>query len=210
MLEILRDSFGFLFEDELIQEIAKEGAIKEYKDGDMIMEPGKIIKSIPLLLNGAIKVSRVDENDDELLLYFIESGDTCAMTLNCCMNQSKSAIKAIAENDVKMVMVPVEKMDEWLVKYKSWRSFIMESFQMRLNEVLQTVDSIAFLKMDERLLQYLQDKTKISHDVTLHTTHEEIARDLHTSRVVISRLLKKLEINGDVKLHRNSIDVISL
>jgi len=95
-------------------------------------------------------------------------------------------------------------MDIWLTKYKTWREFIMESFQTRLNEVLHAVDSIAFLKMDERLLQYLQDKTKIAHDTTLPTTHENIAKDLHTSRVVVSRLLKTLENNGDVVFHRNS------
>lgn len=210
MIEIVKQSFGFVFEDELIEEIAQLGTIRDIKEGDTIMEPGNYIKSIPLLLEGAIKISRLDEKGDELLLYFIESGDTCAMTLNCCMSNSKSAIKAVAESDVKLIMVPVEQMDIWLAKYKTWRAFIMDSFQTRLNEVLNAVDSIAFLKMDERLLQYLQDKTKIVHDATLHTTHEMIAKDLHTSRVVISRLLKKLENNGDVVLHRNSIDVINL
>ena len=210
MREIVEQNFGFILENELLNEISELGTIKEFEEGSIILEPGNYIKSIPLLLEGAIKVSRMDENGDELLLYFIESGDTCAMTLNCCMSNSKSAIKAIAESDVKMIMVPVEQMDLWLEKYKSWRAFIMESFQTRLNEVLHAVDSIAFLKMDERLLQYLQDKTKIVHDTTIKTTHEEIAKDLHTSRVVISRLLKKLENNGDVVLHRNSIDVISI
>ena len=210
MKEIVSQNFGFILEDELLQEISDLGTIKEIKEGNTILEPGNYIKSIPLLLEGVIKISRVDEKGDELLLYFIESGDTCAMTLNCCLSSSKSAIKAIAESDVKMIMVPVEQMDIWLTQYKSWRAFIMESFQTRLNEVLHAVDSIAFLKMDERLLQYLQDKTKIVHDTTIKTTHEEIAKDLHTSRVVISRLLKKLEMNGDVVLHRSSIDVISI
>lgn len=210
MKEIVKQNFGFILEDELLEEISQLGTLKEVKEGAYILEPGNYIKSIPLLLDGAIKVSRVDENGDELLLYFIESGDTCAMTLNCCMSNSKSAIKAVAESDVKLIMVPIEQMDIWLTKYKSWREFVMESFQTRLNEVLNAVDSIAFLKMDERLLQYLQDKTKIAHDTTLHTTHERIAKDLHTSRVVVSRLLKKLEVNGDVVLHRNSIDVINL
>lgn len=210
MIDIVKNSFGFILEEDLLEEISQLGTIRELKEGDTILEPGNYIKSIPLLLDGAIKISRLDDNGDELLLYFIESGDTCAMTLNCCMSNSKSAIKAIAESDVKLIMVPVEQMDIWLTKYKTWREFIMESFQTRLNEVLHAVDSIAFLKMDERLLQYLQDKTKIAHDTTLHTTHENIAKDLHTSRVVVSRLLKKLENNGDVVLHRNSIDVINL
>lgn len=210
MLEEIKEHFGFMLEEDLLEEISEFGVLKSIDTNDTIIEPGAYIKSMPLLLEGAIKVSRVDDKGDELLLYFIESGDTCAMSLNCCMSNSKSEIKATAETPVRMIMVPVSKMDEWLVKYKSWRSFIMNSFQARLQEVLQTVDNIAFLNMDERLLHYLQDKTKINHNATIHTTHEEIAKDLHTSRVVISRLLKKLENSGDVVLHRNAIDVINL
>jgi CRP/FNR family transcriptional regulator, anaerobic regulatory protein len=210
MLEEIKEHFGFMLEEDLLKEISEFGVLKSINENDTIIEPGAYIKSMPLLLEGAIKVSRVDDKGDELLLYFIESGDTCAMSLNCCLSNSKSEIKATAETPVRMIMIPVSKMDEWLVKYKSWRSFIMNSFQARLQEVLQTVDNIAFLNMDERLMQYLQDKTKITHSTKIQTTHEEIAKDLHTSRVVISRLLKKLEHSGDVVLHRNAIDVINL
>lgn len=210
MKEQLNAQYGYLFENELLDEIIEVGTIRSISADGHLIDPGQYIKSIPLLLEGVIKVSRLDENGDELLLYFIESGDTCAMTLNCCMQGSKSEIKAIAETDTKLIMIPLEKMEEWLIKYRSWRNFILNSYQTRLHEVLQTVDSVAFLKMDERLLQYLQDKTKIEHSETIHITHEEIAKDLHSSRVVISRLLKKLEKGGQVKLHRNSIDVIDL
>ncbi len=206
----LETQYGYLFEVELLNEIADVGTVRSISADGHLIDPGQYIKSIPLLLEGVIKVSRLDEQGDELLLYFIESGDTCAMTLNCCMQGSKSEIKAVAETDTKLLMIPLEKMEEWLVKYRSWRNFILNSYQSRLHEVLQTVDSIAFQKMDERLLHYLQDKTKINHSETIHITHEEIAKDLHSSRVVISRLLKKLEKEGQVKLHRNSIDVIDL
>jgi CRP/FNR family transcriptional regulator len=165
---------------------------------------------MPLLLEGTIKVSRKDSDGDEILLYFIEKGDTCAMSMSCCMNNAKSQIIAVAETDTELIMVPISKMDDWMVKYKSWREFVLNSYQSRLNEVIQTVDSLAFLKMDERLLNYLQDKTKIFHSSSITITHEEVAKDFHTSRVVISRLLKKLEVKGDVKLHRNSIEVINL
>lgn len=210
MKELLKQQFNYVLEEELIDEIAELGVIREIKQDDQLIEPGQYIKSMPLLLEGVIKVSRLDENGDELLLYFIEGGDTCAMTLNCCMQGSKSEIKATAEIDAKLIMIPLDKMEDWLVKYRSWRNFILNSYQTRLNEVLQTVDSIAFHNMDDRLLNYLQDKTKINHSETIHITHEEIAKDLHSSRVVISRLLKKMEVNGLVKLHRNSIDVIEL
>lgn len=210
MKEELNAQYGYLFEDELLNEIVEIGTVRTIPQDGHLIDPGQYIKSIPLLLEGVIKVSRLDENGDELLLYFIESGDTCAMTLNCCMQGSKSEIKAVAETEARLLMIPLDKMEEWLVKYRSWRNFILNSYQARLHEVLQTVDSIAFLKMDERLLNYLQDKTKIGHSETINITHEEIAKDLHSSRVVISRLLKKLEIEGQVKLHRNSIDVIDL
>ena len=107
-------------------------------------------------------------------------------------------------------MIPIQKMEEWTSKYKSWRNFVFQSYHDRLEELLKTVDSIAFLKMDERLLKYLQEKVHIMGDATLKITHQEIAYELHTSRVVISRLLKKLEKLGKIKLHRNSIEVISI
>ena len=148
---------------------------------------------------------RQDNDGDELLLYFLGKGDTCAITLSCCLGQTKSEIRAIAETEAKLIMVPIQKMEEWSEKYKSWRSFVFESYHNRLNEMLETIDSIAFLKMDERLIKYIKEKARISQDKTIHNTHQEIAYELHTSRVVISRLLKKLENLGKVKLHRNHI-----
>ena len=153
----------------------------------------------------AIKILREDNDGDELLLYFLEKGDTCAMTLTCCIGQTKSEIRAIAETDATLIMIPIQKMEEWAGKYKSWRKFVFESYHNRLNEMFSIIDSIAFLKMDERLLKYLKEKSRISRNLTIHNTHQEIAYELHTSRVVISRLLKKLENLGKIKLHRNHI-----
>jgi len=127
------------------------------------------------------------------------------MTLTCCLGQAKSEIRAIAETEAKLIMIPVQKMEEWSAKYKSWRNFVFESYHSRLNEMLDTIDSIAFLKMDERLLKYLNEKARVSKDNTIHNTHQEIACELHTSRVVVSRLLKKLENLGKIELHRNHI-----
>jgi CRP/FNR family transcriptional regulator len=157
-----------------------------------------------------IKILREDDQGDELLLYFLENGDTCAMTLTCCLGHTKSEIRAIAETDVALIMVPVQKMEEWLTNYKSWRNFVLQSYHNRLNEMLETVDSIAFLKMDERLLKYLGKKAKVNKDHIIHSTHQEIAYELHTSRVVISRLLKKLENMGKIALNRNHITILNL
>ena len=165
---------------------------------------------MPLLISGAIKILREDEHGEELVLYYLEKGDTCAMTLSCCMGQTKSKIRAVAETNVELIMLPKEKMLEWLGKYKTWQTYILQSYHSRMDELLEAVDTIAFLKMDERLFKYLKDKAMVVHNDVLHVTHKEIAEDLHTSRVVISRLLKKLENEGKIKLFRNSIKVLEL
>ena len=210
MLHELEEAYGFLFEKELLEEIAEVGTFKNCNAGDRIMEIGNYVNSMPLLLQGAIKILREDSEGNELLLYFLERGDTCAMTLNCCLGQTKSEIRAVAETDARLIMIPINKMEEWTARYKSWRNFVFESYHTRLSEMLDTIDTIAFLNMDERLMRYLRDKAKINGDENVQSTHQQIAYDLHTSRVVISRLLKKLEIEGKISLQRNQIKVLDL
>jgi CRP/FNR family transcriptional regulator, anaerobic regulatory protein len=208
--EELKEAYSFIFEDQLMDEIAGFGMLKEMKAGEKIIEIGEYVKNMPLLLEGAIKILREDKDGDELLLYFLERGDTCAMTLSCCLGQTRSEIRAVAEKDTRLIMIPIEKMEDWTSKYKSWRNFVFESYHTRLSEMLDTIDTIAFLNMDARLMRYLQDKAKINGSELIQVTHQEIAYDLHTSRVVISRLLKKLELEGKINLQRNSIKVIDL
>ena len=210
MIEELRANYGYLFEEELLEEINKVGVFKEITAGFKLMEIGDYIKSMPLLVSGSVKILREDDNGDELLLYYIERGDTCAMTFSCCLGQSKSQIRAVAETDTTLIMVPVQKMEEWMGKYKSWQNFILQSYHSRMTELLEAIDTIAFLKMDERILKHLQDKAKVIGNDEIHSTHQEIAHDLHTSRVVVSRLLKSLENQGKIKLNRNNITVIDL
>ncbi|MDO6737286.1 Crp/Fnr family transcriptional regulator [Wenyingzhuangia sp. 2_MG-2023] len=208
MLTLLEQHYGYIFEKELLEEIVRVSTIKEVPAGTTLMNIGQYVKSMPLLLEGVIKILREDEEGDELLLYFLEKGDTCAMTMSCCTGNKKSEIKAVTELDTKLVMIPVEKMDEWVGKYKSWRTFVLGSYHHRLMELLETVDNIAFKKMDERLLKYLHDKVAVTASRKIKSTHQEIAYELHTSRVVISRLLKKLENQGIIALHRNSLEVL--
>lgn len=210
MIRELQENYGAFFEKELLEEINQTGTFKEIPAGFELIKPGSYIKSMPLIISGAIKILREDDDGDELLLYFLERGDTCAMTLSCCLGHQKSEVKAIAETDAKLVMIPIEKMEEWTSKYKSWRNFVFDSYHNRLIEAFETIDSIAFLNMDDRLLKYLKDKIKVTQDNIIRNTHQAIAYDLHTSRVVISRLLKKLEKNGVVKLDRNSIEVLNI
>lgn len=210
MIEELKQHYGYLFEDELLQEINSVGTYRDIPEGLKLIEIGDYIKSMPLLISGAVKILREDKDGDELVLYFIEQGDTCAMTLSCCLGDSKSEIRAIAETNARLMMIPVQKMEEWLGKYKSWRQFVLQSYQNRMTELLEAIDTIAFLKMDERLFKYLKDKAMVNHNDIIHVTHQEIASDMHTSRVVVSRLLKALEIDGRIELHRNNIKVIDL
>ena len=210
MSKELTAQYGHIFEDELLGEINELGIFKEVAEGEKLMEIGQYIKSMPLMVSGVIKILREDNDGNELLLYFLENGDTCAMSLVCCMGNTQSEVRAVAETDSKVIMLPVQKMEEWMSTYKSWRTFVLTTYQTRLNELMDTVDSIAFLKMDERLLKYLKDKVRVTKKSTIYNTHQEIAYDLNTSRVVVSRLLKKLETLGKVKLHRNYFKIIEL
>jgi len=210
MIQELKLSYGQTFEKALINEILQVGTYKEVPAGFKMMDIGSYVKGMPLLVSGAIKVLREDKDGNELLLYYLEKGETCSMTMTCCMGQTKSEIRAIAETDAKLIMIPIQKMELWTAKYKTWRNFVFESYHNRLNEMLHTLDSIAFDNMDERLLAYLKEKARVNEDKTIHSTHQEIAYDLHSSRVVISRLLKKFENLGRIELHRNYIEILHL
>ena len=135
MIELLKETYGFIFEDQLIEEIAKVSLLRDFKEGDVLIDFGDYIRKMPLLINGAIKILREDFDEGELLLYFIERGDTCAMTMACCMGNIKSEIRAVAETNGQVVMIPVEKMEEWLGKYKSWRNYVFNSYNNRLKEI---------------------------------------------------------------------------
>lgn len=209
MKELLNETYGGIFEKDLIEEIASVAKLVEFKEGDILIDIGKYIKTMPLLISGAIKIMREDFDIGELLLYFIKKGDTCSMTLNCCMGDKKSEIRAIAENDGLVAMIPVNKMEEWMGKYKSWRAFVFQSYNNRFNEMLAAIDNIAFMNMDERLYSYLLEKSKINNSRTITKTHQEIAYELNSSRVVISRLLKALENDGKIRLNRNNIELLS-
>lgn len=208
MIDLLKETYGFVFEDDLIVEISKVSKFHSFNEGEILIDFGNYIKNMPLLINGAIKILREDFDEGELLLYFIEKGGTCAMTMACCMGQNKSEIRAIAETNGIVIMIPIEKMEEWLGKYKSWRTYVFNSYNNRLKEMLSAIDNLAFMKMDERLLGYIREKVKINKTRTVQNTHQEIADDLHTSRVVISRLLKALENDGVIRLNRASIELL--
>ena len=208
MKQILTPIFNTIFEEKLIDEIVKFAIVKDFVEGEIILDIGNDSNAMPLLLSGGIKISRVDQNQGELVLYFIEKGNTCAMTLTSCLNNTKSEIRGTAETIGQIILIPIEKMEEWLTKFKTWRNFVFDSYNIRLMEMLEAIDTLAFMNLDERLYKYLTDKAKVIGDTEIHTTHQVIAYEMHTSRVVISRLLKALELQGKIKLHRNKIEIL--
>lgn len=208
MIQELKQYYGSLFEPALLDEINGVATFMEVSEGEDLIKPGQYIKSMPLLLSGSVKIMRPDAEGEELLLYHLEKGDTCAMTMTCCIGNTKSEIHAVTETASKLLMIPVGKMEEWSSKYKTWRNFVFTSYHNRMMELLESVDNIAFNNMDERLENYLNDKIVILNSKHIYITHKEIAADLHTSRVVISRLLKKMEKNQKIELHRSFIEVL--
>lgn len=204
----LDDYFSVVFESELIEEILQVGTLRQIKAGELMIDVGDELTQVPLLLNGAIKIIRVDNKGDEIVLYYLERGDTCAISFVNCLHQRKSIFRGIAEKDSEAIFVPVQMIEKWMIKYKSWRHFVVDSYHIRLLEMVEAIESLAFMQMDDRLFKYLTDKAKIMRSTTLNTTHQELADDLNTSRVVVSRLLKQLEREKKIKLNRNKIEVI--
>ncbi|MDN3492170.1 Crp/Fnr family transcriptional regulator [Winogradskyella bathintestinalis] len=208
MTEALRTEYGSQFEPALIEEINQVATLVELPEGQDLIRPGQYIKAMPLLLSGSIKIMRPDGDGEELLLYHLEKGDTCAMTMSCCIGNTISEIHAVTETEVKLLMIPVELMEVWSRKYKTWRDFVFSSYHARMMELLESVDNIAFHNMGERLEKYLHDKKEILNSRFIYITHKEIANDLHTSRVVVSRLLKKMEYDDKISLHRSFIEIM--
>ncbi|MGG9964176.1 Crp/Fnr family transcriptional regulator [Ferruginibacter sp. SUN106] len=201
-------NFESVFEPALIKEMYESGEIKHFKEGDIIMDYGKYIRMMPLIINGTIKVYRMDENGKEILLYYLSSNESCSMAYSCCVEAKKSEVKAIAEDDVELLAIPHTKLDDWLCTYPTWKNYIMRSFNERFLELLKSIESIAFHKLDERLVAYLKEKQKLSGSSVIKTSHYIIADELATSRVVVSRLLKQLENDGKILLYRNEIKLM--
>jgi len=206
--ELLLKKFNNIFDEQLIDTILKVGIVKHFKKEDIIIDLGQDLIYIPLLIEGNIKILREDNKGQDLLLYVLESGDTCAMSLTCCMQKSNSKIRAVADKNSTIIMIPASYMTEWFSNNDGWRNFILQSYQIRFNEMLETIDTLAFMKMDERLFKYLVDQVKLNASNILNVTHQKISEDLHTSRVVISRLLKQLEIENKIKIGRNKIEIL--
>lgn len=207
--EIIKKTFPFL-EKELIAEIDRASTLLELKTDDSILSEGDYIKSFPMVISGCLRVVRLSDEGNELLLYYLNGGEICTMALTCCMGLQKSRIKMIAEEDSVVVTIPVNMPDKWMTEYKSWKEYMMYSYKHRFDELLDTIDSIAFMKLDERLVRFFEERFSSTGKTVFPGTHQDIAGQLNTSREVISRLLKNLENKYLIVTERNSVDYTTL
>ena len=201
-------TFSFFKDSKLIEEINQFCSIDTLNSGTALLKKGEYPKYVPIILNGLIKVNRIDEEGNEIFLYYLTKGESCAMTLACCTNYKASKLSATVEEDAEILKIPIAKMDEWISKYPVWRDFVFTSLSSRISSLLVNIDELAFNKLDERLLALLEKIKSAKKADKIEITHSKIASELNTSREVISRILKNLEKEGLLKLSRNSIELL--
>jgi len=203
--EIVKKRFPF-FESDLRNAILKEGTYREFDAEEELIREDQFIRSFPIVISGLIKVCRTDEAGNELLLYYLRPGEVCTVSLTCCMDRTRSRVKAQTEEPTTAILVPVELLDNWMSEYQTWKEYVMRSMQKRFDELLDALDSIAFLKMDERLEKFFVDRYKTTRTTIFEGSHLDVAQAMNSSREVISRLLKQMEKKGLVVLSRGRID----
>jgi CRP/FNR family transcriptional regulator, anaerobic regulatory protein len=201
---------GLIFrEAALIDEINNYGRIKTVEKGDALITPGDEIFFIPIVLSGCLRILRQDDAGNEVFLYHLYPGQTCAMSLTCCQVGKKSMVKAVAEDATEVLQIPVKQTENWF-KYEEWKAYVSNNYNNRFAELMQVIDLIAFSHMDKQLLHYLKERCKALNTKVLDITHQQIAEELHTHREAISRLLRNMEQKGMVKLGRNSIELLAV
>ena len=205
----IRQRFPFL-EDALVKEISDCAVRRNLSEGERLLSEGEFVRWLPVVTEGLLSISRSEPGGNDLFLYYLYPGEVCGMAISCCMSQHRSNIKAVAESDSVVLMIPGQNIELWLTEYRSWKEFIMNSFRHRFDEMLSTIDALAFMKMDDRLVRYLKEHKRATGDDFFKGSHSNIANHLNTSREVISRLLKGLEKEGRVSLSRNEIDLTRL
>jgi CRP/FNR family transcriptional regulator len=199
--------FPDIYERHTVEVILETAKLKKLRADDWMVDIGDPIVYMPLLLKGQLRILREDDEGNELLLYYIRPGETCAMSLTCCSGNAVSNVRAVAEEDTELLLLPILIIDEWTTKYPSFKSFILKTYQKRFEELLNTIDSIAFHNLDDRLSQLLKQKSE-KEGSELKTTHQELANQLNSSREVISRLLKQMERKGKIQMGRNKITLL--
>lgn len=190
------------------EEIEASTIVKSLKAGEQIVGMNKFIQVIPILNSGLLGVYRTDDDGRDMLLYYIKPGESCIMSFLAGINNDTSKVKAIAEEDSELTLVPIDKVTQWVRKYPEWTDYIFKLYHQRFEELLNVVNSIAFQKMDERIWQLLMKKSELSNSKEIQITHQQLADELGSTREVISRLLKQMEKTGIVSLGRNKITLV--
>jgi len=206
-LELLFPSF----EKGLIDSIINEGEMKTYKADEVVVKTGQYFRSILLIVDGLIKVYREDADGNEFFIYYLQPGQGCALSMKCQLHNEKSQVMAKAVTDTTIIAVPLDNMDRWMHDYKSWYYFVLDTYRRRIEELLETIDQIAFRNMDERLLNHLRREQEIHNSPILSINNTEVAEELNSSREVISRLMKKLSEKGMIRLLKNQqVEIVDL
>lgn len=209
----INDTFNKLYpflEEGLKKEMLSQGKVKTFAEGEQIMRTGQYFTSTIMILKGLVKLYREGEEGEEFFMYYIEAGQACALSMICATKSESSQVMAKAVTETTILAIPIQLMDEWMKKYRTWYYFVLETYRSRFEELLVVIDNIAFKAMDERIVFYLKKHQKTLNSKLIPISHQTIANELGSSREVISRLLKKLEQMGQVKLHRNHIEIIKL
>jgi CRP/FNR family transcriptional regulator len=196
------------FSKDLIEAIEQAGVPQHFEAGATLIRTGQYIKSTLLVTHGKLKVYREDDEGNEFFMYYLLPGQACAISLICATRSKQSQIMAKAIEDSEVLLIPLSLMDAWMATYKNWYEFVISTYRNRFEEILEVVDNVAFRAMDERLEFHLKRHRDTTGSADLKLSHQDIASDLNTSREVISRLLKKMEQRGLVKLHRNHIELL--
>lgn len=201
-------SSEFISSPELVEKLYRYGVTKTYEEGDIILDENSSIRSIPIVMKGMLKVIRTEEDGREILLYYIKAGESCIMSFLGGMHNEKSIVKAEVEEDTEILFLPIDKVSLFIKEYPEWLDYIFRLYHKRFEELLDIINAIAFKKVDERLLNLLHKKSEILNSKTIAITHEQLANELGTARVVVSRLLKQLEDSGKLQLGRNKITIL--
>ncbi len=207
-MEELQQITEFKTSPELVEKLQQYSIRKEYEAGSIILNENAHIRSIPIVTKGTLKVIRTEEDGREILLYYIKAGESCIMSFLGGLHNETSKVKAEVEDNAEILFLPIEKVSLFIKEYPQWLDYIFRLYHKRFEELLEIVNAIAFKKVDERMLVLLNKKTELTGNKTLNITHEQLANELGTARVVVSRLLKQLEEIGKVKLGRNKITLV--
>lgn len=204
----LKRLFPIFTQHDLLGEIVTKSQHLEIPAGEEIIQVGNLIKVVPFVLEGSIKVIREDDEGHEIFLYYIKSGESCAMTLSSCLRRETSSVNAIVESPAKLLALPADVIYDLAHRYPAWSDFMTETYARRFEEMLEVIDHVAFHSMDVRLLKYLMDRSHLLQSKTLTVSRTQIAKDLNSSREVISRLLKQMEKNRLIRMSGSEVELI--